>query len=78
MTRTQPPSPSRRSGPGANLTETDIAQRRMGDNQLQGNDQEDVRNQRHAVPDVKPDAEGVVESFENMDPAVRARRENQP
>lgn len=60
----------------AGLTETDLAQERMGNNQLQGNDQEDVRNQRQAVPDVKTETEGVVESFENMDPKVRAEREN--
>jgi len=57
------------------LLETDLANRKMGDNQLQGNDQEDVRNQRHAVPDAKREAEGVIESFENMDPRVRAKRE---
>ena len=59
----------------SDLTETDFAQERMGNNELQGNDQEDVRNQRHAVPDVTTAAEGVVESFENMDPETRAKRE---
>jgi hypothetical protein len=56
------------------LLETDLANQKMGNNQLQGNDQEDVRNQRHAVPDADPNAEGVIESFENMDPQVRAAR----
>ncbi|WP_062112284.1 hypothetical protein [Aureimonas sp. AU40] len=60
----------------ARITETDLAQDRMGNNQLQGNDQESVHNQRHAVPDVKTETEGVVESFENMDPETRAKREN--
>lgn len=57
------------------LTTGDFANERMGRNSLQGNDQEDVRNQRHAVPDEKQDAEGVIESFENLDPETRADRE---
>lgn len=58
------------------LTEADLAQDKMGDNSLQGNDQSNVRNQRHAVPDVKqtPD-DGVIESLEKMDKDVRAERE---
>jgi hypothetical protein len=58
------------------LSEADLAQDKMGDNALQGNDQSNVRNQRHAVPDVKqtPD-DGVVESLEKMDKDVRAERE---
>lgn len=65
------------SGTTANtdLTQSDLAQDLMGNNQLQGNDQENVRNQRHAVPDVKPKAEGVIESFENMDPKTRSARD---
>ena len=58
------------------ITETDLAQDRMGNNRLQGDDQESVHNQRQAVPDVKTKAEGVVESFENMDPETRAKRAN--
>ena len=60
------------------LTESDFAQERMGNNKLQGNDQEDVRNQRKAVPGVKTEAEGVIESFENMDPETRAKRAEKP
>jgi len=58
------------------LTEADLAQDKMGDNTLQGNDQSNVRNQRHAVPGVKqkPD-DGVAESLEKMDKHVRAERE---
>jgi len=58
------------------LTEADLAQDKMGDNSLQGNDQSNVRNQRHAVPDVKqtPD-DSVIESLEKMDKDVRAERE---
>ena len=58
------------------LSETDLAADKMGNNQLQGNDQEAVQNQRQAVPDVKKVTEGVVESFETMDPKTRAEREN--
>ena len=58
------------------LTESDLASDKMGDNSLQGNDQANVRNQRQAVPDVrqKPD-DGVVESLEKMDKDVRAEKE---
>ena len=58
------------------LTEADLAQDKMGDNALQGNDQAAVHNQRHAVPDVKktPD-DSVEESLEKMDKDVRAKRE---
>ncbi len=49
----------------------------MGNNQLQGNDQQEVRNQRHAVPDTTTKTESVVESLENMDKTVRAEREKQ-
>ncbi|MEM5472588.1 hypothetical protein WNZ14_12695 [Hoeflea sp. AS60] len=58
------------------LTEADLAQDKMGDNSLQGNDQANVRNQRQAVPDVKqkPD-DGVVDSLEKMDKDVRAEKE---
>ncbi|WAJ27258.1 hypothetical protein [Antarcticirhabdus aurantiaca] len=68
--------PNRPTESNTRITETDLAQERMGNNQLQGNDQESVHNQRHAVPDVKTETEGVVESFENMDPETRAKREN--
>ncbi|MDP3523976.1 MAG: hypothetical protein Q8S27_05310 [Hoeflea sp.] len=58
------------------LTETDLAQDKMGDNALQGNDQAAVHNQRHAVAGVKktPD-DSVMDSLEKMDKDVRARRE---
>ncbi|MCY0095311.1 hypothetical protein [Hoeflea ulvae] len=58
------------------LTEADLAQDKMGDNSLQGNDQSNVRNQRQAVPDVKQEPDdSVVESLEKMDKDVRAERE---
>ena len=58
------------------ITEVDLAQDKMGDNDLQGNDQANVRNQRGAVPDVKPSPDdGVVESLKKMDKDVRAEKE---
>ena len=56
-----------------NLSETDLAQDRMGRNSLQGDDQDNVRNQRKAVPDVKKETDGVLESFRKLDKDVRAR-----
>jgi hypothetical protein len=56
------------------LRETDLANERMGKNSLQAEDQESVRNQRHAQPDVKRDADADVEdTFRKMDKDVRAR-----
>lgn len=46
----------------------------MGNNQLQGNDQENVHNQRETMPEESDRTEGVVESFERMDPKARARK----
>ncbi|MFP1631831.1 hypothetical protein ACLB6G_08850 [Zhengella sp. ZM62] len=55
------------------LRESDFAEERMGNNRLQGNDQESVHNQRHAVPEVKQEADDVMESFEKLDKDKRAR-----
>jgi len=57
------------------LTEADLANRKMGDNKLHGNDQLSVRNQRHAVPDVKQEADDVIDSIEKLDKDERARRD---
>lgn len=57
------------------ITETDLANRRMGDNDLQANDQDQVRNQRHAQAEVKQETDGVIESFEKLDKDVRAERD---
>jgi len=57
------------------IDETDLAQDKMGENALQANDQRNVRNQREAVPDVKKETDGVVESFEKLDKDVRAKRD---
>ena len=59
----------------AQRTETDIANDRMGNNQLQGDDQGNVHNERQAVPDVKQSTDGVIESFEKLDKDKRARED---
>ncbi|KFB09758.1 hypothetical protein [Nitratireductor basaltis] len=61
--------------PADELRETDLANRKMGDNDLKGNDQANVRNQRHAQPDAKREADDVIESFEKLDKDVRARED---
>lgn len=55
------------------LTHTDLSSDMMGDNSLQGKDQESVRNQREAAPDVRKESDGVVESFRKLDKDVRAK-----
>ena len=57
------------------LSRADIAADEMGRNSLQGNDQENVRNQRHAVPDAKTETDWIVESFKKLDKEKRARED---
>ena len=57
------------------LTEADLANRKMGDNDLQGNDQANVRNQRHAVPDTKLETDSIKESLKKLDKDERASRD---
>ncbi|MEZ5855447.1 MAG: hypothetical protein R3D67_12175 [Hyphomicrobiaceae bacterium] len=60
----------------ADLTEADIASEKMGKNSLQGRDQASVRNQRHAVPNVRREADtSIQDTLEKTDPDVRARRD---
>lgn len=59
----------------SDIQSSDLAADRMGNNQLQGDDQAKVRNQRHAVPDVKQEADDVIESFEKLDKEESARRD---
>lgn len=51
--------------------ESDLGQEIQGNNRLQGNDQVSVRNQRRTMPEENEETEGVVESFERMDPRKR-------
>ena len=58
-----------------NLDEFDIASDIQGRNKLQGDNQTDVVNQRHAQAEEKGDTDGLIESFEKMDKDVRAERD---
>jgi hypothetical protein len=57
------------------LDETDLAQDKMGNNQLQGDDQLRVRNQRRAVPDEKTETDDIRDSLRKLDKDVRARED---
>ena len=52
----------------------DFANEIKGRNSLQGNDQNTVHSQREAVAGSHRETEGVIESFERMDPKVRAEK----
>lgn len=56
-----------------NLRESDLAEELMGRNSLQGDDQANVRNERQVQPDVRQEADDVVESFRKRDKHYRAR-----
>ncbi|WMS41110.1 hypothetical protein RDV64_13570 [Acuticoccus sp. MNP-M23] len=69
-------NPDSKSDRDASLSQSDLASDIMGNNQLQGDDQASVHNQRHAVPNVKQDADsGPVESAKMLDKDVRAKAE---
>ncbi|MCT7375155.1 hypothetical protein [Chelativorans salis] len=55
------------------MRSTDLANERMGKNRLQGDDQTSVRNQRHAQPKARREADETMESFEKLDKDKRAR-----
>jgi hypothetical protein len=58
------------------LSEAELGNEVMGDNKLQGDDQQNVHNERHVTPDAKlePDS-GPVESARMLDKDERARAE---
>jgi hypothetical protein len=56
------------------LDEDDFASEMKGRNKLHGNDQSRVHNERHTQAEEKRETEGLIESFENMDPKTRAQR----
>lgn len=55
------------------LRQDDFAAERMGSNRLEGNDQLNVRNERHAVADERRDADSMEDSFRKLDKDARAR-----
>lgn len=77
MTQTEKKSEEtkRKVRSNTDLTETDLAQDKMGRNALQGDDQLSVRNERKAVPHVKQETDSIIESLEKTDKDVRAERD---
>lgn len=57
--------------PDEALDTDDLQEELKGRNKLQGNDQLNVRDQRHAQAMVNKRTEGVVESFRRNDPKER-------
>lgn len=71
MTKKRPRGPR-----ASEITETDLASRKMGDNAIMGDDQDAVRNERHAVPDVRQSADrSITETLEKSDKDVWASRD---
>jgi len=61
----------------ANLPdESEMTQQIQGNNQLAGNDQIRAHNERRGMPGETTRTQGVVESFELMDPKKRAAQMN--
>lgn len=76
MTTKKPERSTITKARASDITETDLASEKMGRNKLQGDDQSQVRNQRHAVPDVKQNADrSHSETAEKTDKDVRAKRD---
>ncbi len=70
------PGIGRQDQSARDIDETDLASERMGNNQLEGDDQTNVHNERKAAPDARQEADAdPVESFEKMDKDKRAREE---
>lgn len=49
------------------MTETDLAAEKMGNNQLQGDDQLNVQNERHAQAEVTTETESVMEGLKRRE-----------
>jgi hypothetical protein len=56
------------------LDQDDFANEIHGRNSLRGNDQGRVHNERRTMPDEKRETEGLIESFEKLDPQKRVER----
>lgn len=62
--------------PNDDLKEVDLAQQKIGDDEILGNDQANVHNERHAQADAKRDPdEDVLDAFEKQDKDERASRD---
>lgn len=62
-------------GKPGDVSETDLANDKMGDFGEQGHDQDALSNERDALPDAKQEADDVIESFEKLDKDVRAQED---
>ena len=49
------------------VTETDLAADKMGNNQLQGDDQEKVHNERHAQAEVTTETDSIMEGLKRKE-----------
>ena len=58
--------------PGKRLDQHDLAAKIKGDNELQGNDQSNVANQRQAQAEARGETDGLMESFKKLDKNYRA------
>jgi hypothetical protein len=76
MAENEKKTPRQEHQSASDLREVDFAADKMGNNQLQGDDQANVRNQRHAQPGTKREADkNVRETLEKSDKRVRAERD---
>jgi hypothetical protein len=55
------------------LGEGDLDNERMGRNRLQGDDQQNVRNERQVQPGERSEADDMEDSFRKLDKDARAR-----
>ena len=49
------------------VSETDLAADKMGNNRLQGDDQEKVHNERHAQAEVTTETDSIMEGLKRKD-----------
>ena len=66
---------AKQAGAVGGLTEADLASDIQGNNQLQGNDQHNVQNERKAQAEVLQESSSIVENAKRMDPDYRAQTE---
>ena len=58
------------------LSETDLAADKMGNNRLQGDDQLNVHNERHAQAEAKTETDSVMEGLERRERRERRQEES--
>ncbi|HEU4987737.1 MAG TPA: hypothetical protein VFT89_11800 [Rhizobiaceae bacterium] len=75
MMNTTKNNPTRSTVKAPHPSNTDLAADKMGRNNLQGDDQDNVRNQRRTQPDTKQEPDELMESFTKLDKEERARKD---